>query len=519
MQGIKALLFCILALLPLAVGAQDYEIVKGGCTPQVSGQSAVTRGVPARLPQPQKKWDASKIYKQMVILVEFSDTTFSGENPQERYDRMFNERGYNEGVGAGCVADYFREQSSGLFNLEFDVYGPVAVSHKAQPYDNPDANTKNMGAEQFRQATQKVFANNPEVDYGQYDWDGNGSIDQIIFVYACLAGNQGKGSFGYIWPNSDYFVSLRSPDGHSASHYSASGELWKNRDGHTFGIGTIIHEFSHCLGLPDIYPTNGDVAYSVCDEWDLMDGGNYSNEGWCPPNYTAQEKMLLGWLTPIELTEPTTITGMKPVSEGGDIYIIKNTESEYFLLENRQWTGWDAAAPGKGLLISHVDYLESAWSNNRVNVEKGHFRYDFVHADSLDYEQWNLIQKRNDNQWTEKPMLHNKHLRTTPYPWSTDSTAFVNDRLTDDSTPAATTFQVNKEGEKFLSKAITNIRVNDDGLISFDFMGGDPNAIREAGSRQTAVGQGFYYDLQGRRIHGKPGRGLYIREGKKVIFK
>ena len=93
--------------------------------------------------------------------------------------------------------------------------------------------------------------------------------------------------------------------------------------------------------------------------------------------------MLLGWLTPTELTSPITITDMKPVAEGGEAYIVKHTNSEYYVLENRQQTGWDIGEPGRGLLIYHVDYLESSWRINSVNTGKN-FRYDLVHADNLD---------------------------------------------------------------------------------------------------------------------------------------
>jgi hypothetical protein len=40
--------------------------------------------------------------------------------------------GFNKGQGKGCVADYFRDQSLGILNLQFDVYGPVKVSQQAR---------------------------------------------------------------------------------------------------------------------------------------------------------------------------------------------------------------------------------------------------------------------------------------------------------------------------------------------------------------------------------------------------
>jgi hypothetical protein len=229
----------------------------------------------------------------------------------------------------------------------------------------------------------------------------------------------------------------------------------------------------------------------------MMDGGNFTNYGWCPPNYTPTEKMLMGWLEPIELTEPATITDMKPSAEGGPVYLIRHSSSEWLLLENRQQKGWDFGIPGKGLVIYHVNYDKSVWSGNTVNNSPNKRRFELVHADNLDYDAWdNLIV--NTSSWANSGRLNNKHLSTSPYPWSTDSTVFVNDALTDSSVPAAKMNYPNLEGSYMLSKPITNIRMDDDGLISFDFLGGTTaiRDIRNAQQRTTAV-----YDLNGRRIN------------------
>ena len=123
------------------------------------------------------------------------------------------------------------------------------------------------------------------------------------------------------------------------------------------GIGTICHEFTHCLGLPDIYDTAYGGGYGM-GYWDLMNSGSYNSNGYIPAGFTSYEKMYCGWSQPIELKNDTVITGMKPLSEGGESYIIYNdaNRNEYYLLENRQKTGWDAGIPGNGLLVIHVDY-------------------------------------------------------------------------------------------------------------------------------------------------------------------
>ena len=492
--------FYLFTFLPLSASAQGEWVVRGGCTPGLGDSTGITRGTTAGsrrlLPTPQRHWDAGRVYKQLVILVSYSDTDFSRDDPRSDYDKILNQRGYNEGVGPGCVADYFREQSGGLFNLECDVFGPYKLSSKAQPYEKPTVKTRNYGTSQMRDATKMMLAENPGHNYRQYDWNGDGYVDQVIYVFAGYAGNQGSKSYGYLWPNTASISSIATPDGVRISNYTASAEKWLNNK--SCGIGTICHEFSHSLGLPDIYPTDSSVSfYSVCDEWDLMDGGNFTNWGWCPPNYTAQEKMCLGWLTPTELAEPATVKDMRPVSEGGEVYIVRHTDNEYLLLENHRWTGWDVALPGQGLLITHVDYSATAWNSNSVNISEERFRYDIVHADNLHYEQWDeLVSKRKLSTWVDKvEALHNHHLSSSPFPWVTDSTE-VNRELTDTSVPSPVMYNKNASGSKQLAKAITNISVSDDGLVSFDFMGGDHNGVE---SHLSPLAAPLYYDLQGRR--------------------
>ena len=505
----RILPFYFFTFLPLNLYAQPEMMIRGDCTPDLSDDASTTRGVRRLLPIPNRYWNANRIYKQMVILVEFSDVSFNREDPRETYDKMFNEPGYNERDGAGCVADYFREQSGGLFNLQFDVYGPVKVSSKAQPYSNPKSSTRNYGKDVFREATQQVIKDNPDVDFSQYDWNGDHSVNQVIYVSAGLAGNQGNSAcYGYIWPNTSSFSDVSAPDGIKISNYSASAELWYSSSKPSCGIGTICHEFTHCLGLPDIYPTSSGAGYSVVDEWDLMDGGNFTNYGWCHPNYTPLEKILLGWLSPKELTEPATIKNLKPSSEGGEVYRIKHSSNEWYLLENRQFSGWDYGLPGKGLVIYHVYYDAAVWNGNAVNNDPNKRRFELVHADNLDYDAWTVILPSNKNPYQRSPRMGNIRLSTSPYPWTTDSTTFVNNELTDTSVPAAKMNYPNNDGSLYLSKPITNIQMDDEGLISFDFMGGDPSDVENVPCSTFHV-QRSTFDLSGRKV--SPDRpGIYV---------
>ena len=153
--------------LPLRLSAQKEWVIRGDCTPVDSLSSLLMGGSDSspkqgrtggvrRLPSPKTQWDSTKVYRQLVILLSFRDVDFKMENPQAIYDSIFNYNGYNQDLGKGCVAEYFRDQSNGLFNLSFDVYGPVKVDTLACPYSSPDDKTRNYGKDQFSTASKAI---------------------------------------------------------------------------------------------------------------------------------------------------------------------------------------------------------------------------------------------------------------------------------------------------------------------------------------------------------------------------
>ena len=481
-------------------------------------ETVMTRSDFGSLNYAKMDWDPNRTYRQLVVLLSFSDCDFSMDDPQATYDAMFNQSGYNQRNGAGCVADYFRDQSGGQFNLKFDVYGPFKVNAQVKT----GSSSRNEGRSSFRSATQALMTAYPDLDFSPYDWDGNGRVEQVIYVYAGYSGNQASiVDQGYTWPTTGSFSSISTPDNHTISNYSASGELWTNNT--SCGIGTICHEFSHSLGLPDVYPTSSSVeAMSIVDEWDLMDGGHFTNRGWCPPNYSPLEKMLLGWLTPTELMKDTTIAGLKPIAEGGEAYIVRHTDNEFYLLENRQWKGWDYGLPGRGLVVYHVYYNQGRWQGNTVNNVNGKPYYSLVPADNLDYMGWyNLIMARGGkNPYADtQQRLNSAILGTAAYPWQTDSTDFVNRELTSTSTPATQMYDADDTGSTMLTKSITDITQNDDGTVSFVF-----HANGESGIKTPEIKAGRYgiYTLTGRKLRADASiedlpKGIYIINGKKVV--
>ena len=196
------------------------------------------------------------------------------------------------------------------------------------------------------------------------------------------------------------------------------------------------------------------------------------------------------------LTEAITISGLKPMSDGGEAYQIDNdgNANEFYMLENRTKSGWDTHIPGEGLIITHYDYDASAWYNNSVNNTANHQRAVIVPANNSE-----------------------KTVSGFPYPYITkdlDGNSIVNNNeFTDDSTPSADLFNANIDKEYKLHKPVTNITRDKNKLISFDFMGGTSD-IRGIMTDENPADL-EYFDLQGRKVN-SPSRGIYIIRNKKT---
>lgn len=323
---------------------------------------------------PRVDFPASGRQKALVVMVEFQDKEFTFGH--DKFEEMLSLPGYSYQGGAGSARDYFIENSYGIFTPEFDLYGPVKLPHPMSYYGgNDDAKAYEMAAEACRQL-------DAEVDFSQYDRDNDGWIDNIYVFYAGY-GEADGGGVNTVWPHSSNIYNkgeILMLDGVMAGNYACSNELVGNTRS-MVGIGTFCHEFSHVLGLPDLYPTNGseiDTPYY----WSLMEHGNYNGNGRCPASLTAYEREYLGWLIPIEITPADRGTLRLPTLDEGLAYKVRmpDDENEWYLLETRTKTGWDAFLPGEGLLIWHIDYDRPAWNENRVNNDPSRQRVDLIEA-------------------------------------------------------------------------------------------------------------------------------------------
>lgn len=460
------------------------------------------------------------VKKGLVVLVDFKNKKFADGHDLEYYKNVINGKDFSdeeEGY-VGSVRDYFLAQSNGQFELDFDVVGPVTMSKNYGYYGNDGAYQKDEKVyEMIKEACDGI---QDQVNLKDYDWDGDGEADQVFFLYAGL-GQASGGSAGTIWPHESELrywpCGVLSYSTGKINTYACANELQPETQGSSryisAGIGTICHEFSHCLGFADMYDTTGGGGYGM-SVFDVMDQGSYNGNGFVPCNYTAFERIYAGWVEPIELIDPATVKDMKSVSDYGRPFIMYNYKNtnEYFLMENRQNTGWDKGLYGSnGLLIVHVNYVPSRWANNSVNSSAEKIQCcTVVNADG----------SRENTQYS---------LQGDLYPYEVKGVT-MNDEFTDESEPAAKLYTKNSENSYALGIPITQIK-RSKGSISFLVCGGDDknvidntfNGVVDGINGVTVAKKAAdnrIYSIDGRYLGTDAsalGKGIYVVGGKKIV--
>ena len=389
---------------------------------------------------------------QLTVLVSYNDRSFKDSEAATlaQWNKILNTRNLTEEPFSGSVHDYFYDQSYGSFSLTFDLQF-VQVSGNAAKYASTEDDDEN--SQYLLQDIMQVLAGR-DIDWSLYDWNGDGFINQLLIIYAGHSMSDTPGGGDLIWPHQWWMSDHRKdrqpgvycnpiPVSYSGKDYMidcycAVPELTNKNDYGSFG--TLCHEFTHCFGFNDLY--YGRMSY--LGSWDLMDIGNYNGNGFCPVGYSAHERWIMGWLTPTELTNDTTVTGMPALIDVPQAYLIRNDgyPNEYYIVENRQMRGWDAGIPGNGVIVFHIDFDPQIWTSI----------YTFPNTDQ---SQHYLIIPANNNSYTSA-------ISNWGYPYE------GNNQLTHTSSPAATLWHAGADGTMLMNKSLTDIAVTD-GLASFSF--------------------------------------------------
>ncbi len=338
--------------------------------------------------------DYSK-FRGLIILINYTDRKFedhvpSNYTPQDFYEQMINGHDYQgftlpAGTKVDCmgsVRDYYYDNSFQQFDPHFDILGPVDV-----PFACTDAHQFNCDSIFFA----ALEALDPEVDFSQYDTDEDGTADMVFFLVAGHGSDYSSNNRDYLWPHMRDFTESPVLDGVNFKLYACStnmigeeNEYYINYN-NVAGIGTICHEFSHCLGLPDFYDADGlgsggtNLTHPMT--WSIMASGFKNNNGRNPAGYSLFERYALGFAQPVLIEGEGTIT--VPALEKSNTGYRMNTanDGEYFIIENRQRIKWDKNLAGPGMLIWRVDSTNvEVWENNLVNSNPNHMYYELLRA-------------------------------------------------------------------------------------------------------------------------------------------
>ena len=338
--------------------------------------------------------DYSK-FRGLIILINYTDRKFDdyvpwNYAPIDFYEAMINSHdyiGYTLPAGTkiecmGSVRDYYYDNSFQQFDPHFDILGPVDV-----PFACTDAHQFNCDSIFFA----ALEALDPDVDFSQYDTDEDGTADMVFFLVAGHGSDYSANDRDYLWPHMKDFTESPVLDGVNFKLYACStnmigeeNEYYVNFN-NVAGIGTICHEFSHCLGLPDFYDADGvgsggtNLTHPMT--WSVMASGFKNNNGRNPAGYSLFERYALGFAQPVLIEGEGTIT--VPALEKSNTGYRMNTanEGEYFIIENRQRVKWDKNLAGPGMLIWRVDSTNvEVWENNLVNSNPNHMYYELLRA-------------------------------------------------------------------------------------------------------------------------------------------
>lgn len=457
----------------------------------------------------------------MVILAEFQDKKFTMKNVKAAFRQLWNSKETQVNMGNenhrnyGSVAQYFSTMSSGTFTPSFDVYGPVTLPDTMGYYGgkNPNSSSDERSGQLVLDAIAQLT--DSIADVSVYDSNSDGYIDCVYVIYAGLGQNYG-GAANTVWAKASTVSGTFK--GKKLGRFAMSAEhlpykVDESSDYVISGVGVPCHEFSHCLGLPDIYPTVNSAQQSNNQEmeyWDLMDGGTYVYNSCCPAPYTAWEKQQMEWAADVKnITASGSYTMATSTEKGGTAYKMVNGDDakQYFMLENITKTGWNSQMPWAGLLVYRVvETGDDILVGTQLNNEVGKPRMAVVPADGACLSSYI---KANESNYFES-------MRGDVFPGKTGVTQ-LNDNMNLPNFAFYSDYTNNITVK--VNQALDNIAMSSSGVITFDYIADYATGIQ--GILEDVVpADGRIYTLDGRyvgtSIDSLP-HGIYIRGGKKFV--
>lgn len=456
----------------------------------------------------------------LTILAAFQDVGFTVNDPVKAFDQYLNgnkqeDLGNMNHMNVASVRQYFNTCSYGNFTPQFDVVGPLTLPQNMAYYGGKNKTGSDDRFSDFcRDALE--LAKDIVSDWSTYDNDKDNRIELVCVIFAGYGQNQG-GADSSIWAKASY-QNVKVNDTQRISRFNCCPELFHPQyPDYINGTGVFIHEFSHCMGLPDLYATTS-TAYvnnQGMETFSIMDYGLYNRNGFAPCPYNAWEQEVMGW-TKIEELKPTAdsqqqVSDLLPLIEGGKAYKLVNADNDrdYIVMENIQKRGLNTYSAAHGLLVYHVDYpYNTVNMTDAPNSNPGHPGVAVVPANGTLISSYlrGSGKKYTNEEWKES-------LSSSVFPGPENVTALTSQM----QLPNYCFWNSSKAKET--NYMLNSISENEGtGTVSFIVASDNPSSI-DAVRWLKPDDSHVVYDLQGRRIQGCLKAGIYIVDGKKIYVK
>lgn len=307
----------------------------------------------------------------VALPIDFSDVPGRrGSNTPARYEQLlFGEYPH----GGGSLARYYRDMSYGSFDVDGTVAPWRRMPRTRDAYSGTSGGMGSYPNNSQSLLEDAVRANDAAIDFADYDNDGpdgrpdsgddDGYVDSVFLVYAGTSAAESGNLDATLWPHAwRHVVATRDRSANGSfikvGRYAAVPERMEQAgpDGDLLTVGILAHEYGHVLGLPDL--VDGERGDGPGD-WDVMGSGVWGFEHSSRPSgMSAWSRARLGWMTPQLLEGDHLAHRMQSSYDRRTVVKLPIADTplhEHFLVERRTRTGFDADAPGDGLLVWHVD--------------------------------------------------------------------------------------------------------------------------------------------------------------------
>lgn len=341
MKKISTITLLLLLVIALVGEVVPHPMMKG----PVSNYTAFSS---EKYSRESKTGEKSLPENVLVYLVQFSDVSFVSEPSYPDnlvHDQAFFDRYMLQ------LSDYLYDASHRQYILNYQFYPQVITLDNPMGYYGSDTDTRQRIAEFAQEIVQK---SDDLIDFNNWD---------TFIVFHAGAGQESDISRlrpQLLWST---FLSRRNlqlgidPENNNYQGIPADGTFvtdfviapehqWQDyfpEDGsqQPYGnLGVLASGFGYALGLPNLSDNISENGSSAgIGNWGIMGSGAWNANGYTPAQLSAWSRYYLGWENPVEITLDTYNNEIEHFLKGNasspQLYKIKMSEKEYYLIENR----------------------------------------------------------------------------------------------------------------------------------------------------------------------------------------